>query len=156
MSAESSEKTRRILVAEDTEVIALLMKESLTKAGYEVEVAVDGEACLLAIEQFRPDLLILDLMMPKLHGIEVLKRVRADALTADLAVMVCSAKALKAERVAAVDLGALAFIPKPFLPADLLDPVEGFFDGTASLFPSAVPAAVAPIGDPYEPQRTSG
>ena len=47
MSAESSEKTRRILVAEDTEVIALLMKEILTKAGYEVEVAVDGEACLL-------------------------------------------------------------------------------------------------------------
>jgi len=142
----------RILVAEDTEVISLLMTEVLTRAGFEVELTKDGEECLEAAQRQLPDLIILDLMMPKLHGIEVLKRLRSDPETADVSVIVCSAKAFKAERAAAVELGVLAFVPKPFRPEELLDTVHAFFDRSVPLDPLASPATAAPIGKPYRPR----
>ncbi|HEY2574659.1 MAG TPA: response regulator, partial [Verrucomicrobiaceae bacterium] len=82
----------RILVAEDVRAISILITHVLQGRGYEVEAARDGEECLALIAARRPDLVILDLMMPRLNGIEVLKRLRADAATRDLKVIVCTAK----------------------------------------------------------------
>jgi CheY-like chemotaxis protein len=121
---------RRVLVAEDTETVSHLMMRLLERAGYETRLARDGEACLEEVEAFKPDLLILDLMMPRLHGIEVMRRLRADAATVDLGVVVCSAKSFKTEQATAASLGAYAFLPKPHEPNELLGVVAAFFAGT--------------------------
>ena len=95
MTDTRSETTGRILVAEDVEVISHVMTQLLIRAGYDVELARDGEECLEKVVTFQPELILLDLMMPKLHGIEVLKRLRADEATKDIGVIVCTAKSFK-------------------------------------------------------------
>ena len=117
---------RRVLVADDTETVSHLMMQLLERAGYETRLARDGEACLDEVAAFKPDLLILDLMMPRLHGIEVMRRLRADPGTADLGVVVCSAKSFKTEQATAAALGAYAFLPKPHEPDELLGVVAAF------------------------------
>jgi len=84
MSDSTPERALRILVAEDTEVIAFMMMEILSRAGYEVALARDGAACLSMVDEFQPDLLLLDLMMPQVHGVEVMKRLRGRKRTRDL------------------------------------------------------------------------
>lgn len=141
---------RRILVAEDTEVVSHLMIRLLEDAGYEVALARDGEECLERVTTFRPDLLILDLMMPKLHGIEVLRRLRADAATAALGVVVCTAKVFKTEHMAAAELGAYAFLPKPHGHGELLEVVRAYFDGSAPPSGMSISAAMSG-GKAYRP-----
>ena len=134
-------QTGRILIGEDVGVIALIMTQALEKAGYQVEVATDGEACLGRALETAPDLLILDIMMPKLHGIDVIKALRADPRTRDIRVMVCSAKDFKTERGAATRLGALEFLIKPVTPSLLVEKVDFFFSRRRS-----VPAPpIAPV-----------
>src|SRR6476660_7748035 len=100
----------RILLAEDVNVIALTLSRVLEKAGYEVAVARDGEECLRMALESIPDLILLDIMMPKLNGIEVLKAIRLDPSTRDIGVLICSAKDFKTERDAAAELGALDYL----------------------------------------------
>jgi two-component system response regulator VicR len=77
MSNGSTPK-RRILVADDVPGTVEFLSEMLTQRGYEVATAEDGEQCIERVKSFEPDLVILDIMMPKVHGIDVLKTVRAD------------------------------------------------------------------------------
>jgi len=122
MSDPSSSKGR-VLIAEDVNVLAMQMTYVLEEGGYAVEVAEDGDACLQKVFADRPDILLLDIMMPKKHGIEVLKALRADPRTDDLPVIVCSAKDFKTERQEAARLGA-EFLTKPAPPGVLLERVE--------------------------------
>jgi CheY-like chemotaxis protein len=153
MSGTSGGSAGRVLVAEDTEVISYVMTELLVQAGYEVQSAQDGEECLLKVASFKPDLLILDLMMPKVHGIEVLKRLRADPETQDLGVIVCTAKTFKTEHSKAMELGALGFLPKPVTKDSLLWTVGAFFAGALKEQSSAsdMSALAVPMGEPYRP-----
>ncbi len=112
-----------ILIAEDVNVIALIMTRALEKAGYKVDVARDGEECLRKALETAPDLVLLDIMMPKLNGIEVLKALRANPRTCDLAVVMCSAKDYKTERDATAQLGVIDYFVKPVVPELLVERV---------------------------------
>ena len=102
----------RILIAEDVHVIALKTTRDMEKAGYRVDVAGDGEECLRKALDTRPDLIVLDIMMPKLHGLEVLARLRAEPRTAGIPVLIHTAKDFKTEQDEALRLGASGFVVK--------------------------------------------
>src|SRR5947207_13917479 len=124
--AESQSKPR-VLVAEDVRAISALITHMLEDRGYEVEIARDGEECLEMIAARRPDLVILDLMMPRLNGIEVLKRLRADPATQDLKVIVCTAKDFTTEMKHAREFEVTDVIIKPFDPDTLTQKVDRCF-----------------------------
>src|SRR6187401_16612 len=100
MSNTSTSKGR-ILLGEDVRLIAFRMRQALEQAGYTVEEAADGEECLVMARSSLPDLIILDIMMPKLHGIDVLKGLRGHSDTAEIGVIVCTAKDFKTDQAEA-------------------------------------------------------
>src|SRR5260221_5758992 len=117
-----------VLIPEDVKVISRKMIIGLESCGYKVALAEDGEQCLDMARKLRPNLVILDIMMPKIHGIEVLKQLRADPSTQGIGVIVCTAKSFETELNHVATLGAYDFLIKPFnLPA-LTEMVDGFFE----------------------------
>lgn len=105
-SHQPTEAKPRILVAEDVNVIALTMRRALEKAGFAVDIARDGAECLQKALESPPDLVVLDVMMPKMSGIEVLQALRASAVTRHVKALVSSAKDFKTEHETATQLGA--------------------------------------------------
>ena len=132
MSATNHPKGR-ILIGEDVNVIAAEMAQALEGSGYAIDVAGDGEECLRKARASLPDLLLLDIMMPKLHGIEVLRSLRASPETAGTGVIVCTAKTFKSDHDDCLSLGVSGFLVKPFQMEDLVRAVEAFFSHTTSL-----------------------
>ena len=117
----------RILIGEDTADIAYLMKVALQAEGYSVEITSDGAECLRRARESHPDLVVLDIMMPKMHGIDVLKALRADPATEHLGVIVCTAKDFKTDVEEALERGAAGVLAKPFEAPLLVDTVQAFF-----------------------------
>lgn len=162
MSSNSSTAAkRRILVADDVPGTVEFLSEMLTHRGYEVATAEDGEQCLQQIEAFNPELVILDIMMPRVHGIDVLKAVRANESKRDIGFIVCSARSFSVDLKSVRDLGAFDFLMKPFEFQDVLEKVKAFFDGHApktAMTPSSVGATNLPAGEHYVPtlQATRG
>ena len=111
------EAIARILVVEDDEAIADVIRRSLRVEGHEVQSAGDGVEALSLVEQFVPDLIVLDLGLPRLDGIEVLKRVRAES---DVPILILTARVETADRVEGLDLGADDYLPKPFEREELM------------------------------------
>jgi len=144
----------RVLVAEDVEVTSFKLTRTLESAGYKVDSASDGEECLERVDSFKPDLILLDLMMPKLHGIEVLRRLRADPETRHIGVIICSAKGFKTEHASASDLGAWDFLVKPIGREHLLERVGVFFSESSQGDAKAAPAppTAARVGEVYDPE----
>jgi DNA-binding response OmpR family regulator len=103
-----------VLLADDDREIALAASLRLRAAGYQVDQTHDGAAALERIHERRPDLLILDIRMPRLDGFEVLSRLRADEATSSLPVIMLSANAAEKARARALELGARFFISKPY------------------------------------------
>jgi len=103
----------RILVVDDTPANVKLLSGLLGSRGYEVETAADGEAALAAIAQRRPDLVLLDVMMPGLSGYDVCRRIRAEPATALLPVVMCTSLDPQQERVNGIEAGADDFLSKP-------------------------------------------
>lgn len=150
--SDSPSVKARILLAEDVNVIALTLSRVLEKAGYQVEIARDGEECLRKALESRPELILLDIMMPKMNGVEVLKALRLDPRTRDIGVLICSAKDFKTERDVAAGLGALDYLQKPPDPAVLLEKVEAVLGRRAGMVPeSKMAAAPAAAGESYLP-----
>lgn len=118
----------RVLIAEDVNVIALTMTRALEKAGFAVEIARDGDECLKKALASVPDLVVLDMMMPKMTGLEVLQALRASPSTRDLSVLLCSAKDFKAEREAAARLGAVDYLIKSSDPSVLVSKVRALLE----------------------------
>lgn len=114
----------RVLIAEDVNVIALTMTRALEKAGYSVEVARDGAECLRKAIDSVPDIVVLDIMMPKMNGIEVLQALRTAPETHEVEVLVCSAKDFKTERDEAARLGAADYLIKSSDPGVLVRKVQ--------------------------------
>ncbi len=115
---------KRVLVAEDEPNIATSLKFILGRAGFEVDVRNDGGAALDAILDQVPDVLVLDVMLPTLDGYEILRRLRANPRTADLPVLMLTAKGQREDRETAMDVGASMFITKPFSNGDIVAAVE--------------------------------
>jgi CheY-like chemotaxis protein len=117
--------TAAILVCEDDPTHRELIRASLARDDYRLFEIDDGRHLLGAVRSTRPDLLILDLRMPESDGIEVLERLRADEVTANVAVLVLSGAVRKADREAASAAGADDFLAKPFSPRALAETVAG-------------------------------
>jgi len=127
----ASQHTRRILIADDVDVLSELMATVLEGDGFETERARDGEDCLEKVSIFKPDLILLDLMMPKIHGLDVLKQLKANEDTKHIGVIICSTKTFKTEIEQAYEFGAYEFLSKPFQEQDLLRLVHRFFSNNA-------------------------
>jgi len=147
-------RARRILVAEDSRTMADFMSRVLESAGFEIVLAHDGEECLEKARTARPDLVILDLMMPKIHGLDVLKQLRADPPEHMPGVLVCSAKDFKTEVEQARELGAFSFLSKPFSHHELLAQVEGFFSARHPGLHSPQPSPPA-AAEVFRPQLST-
>ena len=115
--------TKRVLIIDDEPNIVISLEFLLKRAGLEVRVARDGEAGLAKRRELLPDLVVLDVMMPKLDGFEVLKAVRADPAIADIPVLMLTAKSREAEQQRGLGLGANAYMAKPFSTHELVDQV---------------------------------
>lgn len=113
----------RILITEDEPNIVESLTFILQRAGYDVSSVADGEAALRRLRGDPPDVMILDLMLPKLNGFDVLKLVKADAALRRLPVLVLSAKGQAHDRQLAEEIGADAFITKPFSNRDIIDQI---------------------------------
>ena len=143
--------SHRVLIAEDRQTTALIMSGALQEAGFEVKVARDGEECLALVRSFGPELVILDLMMPKVPGLDVLKKLKANPQTSHLGVIVCSAKDFKTEIEQASELGAFAFLAKPVAPPELVGLAERFFS-TRAPAQAPVPGPLPSAGEVFSPQ----
>ncbi|MBV9314013.1 MAG: response regulator transcription factor [Pseudonocardia sp.] len=108
----------RILVVDDDRAVRDSLRRSLAFNGYQVDLATDGQAALTAITSSRPDAMVLDVMMPRLDGLEVCRRLRGTG--DDLPILVLTARDAVSDRVAGLDAGADDYLPKPFALEELL------------------------------------
>lgn len=109
-----------ILVIEDEEDIVQLLKYNLNREGFQVSVALNGIEGLQKARLIRPDLVLLDLMLPELNGLEVCRRLKAEPATRSIPVIMLTAKGDESDIVTGLELGADDYIPKPFSPRVLL------------------------------------
>ena len=109
-----------ILIVEDDRDIAELVRHYLVRAGHTAEALSSGLDVLARVRQRRPDLLVLDLMLPGLHGLEVCRALRGSPATVDLPIIIVTARAEEADRVGGLDLGADDYVTKPFSPKELV------------------------------------
>jgi len=114
----------RILVIEDEDTVRDLVRRVLEKAGYHVTTAPDGQAGFEKALEEPFDLVVSDLLTPRMHGYEVIQRLKATASTRRIPVVVLSAKAYPADQRKALEMGAAAFLPKPFRAPALLEVVS--------------------------------
>ena len=124
-----SKDSKSILVVDDNEDIRSLLSLVLLKEGYEVVLASDGAEALEKIKATKPDLILLDVMMPGLSGLDVLSIIRddKDKKINEIPIMIITAKSTIADIDIAVELGASSYIIKPFRPANLIDKVTAIF-----------------------------
>ena len=113
----------KVLITEDEPNIVESLTFILKRAGYDVAAVTDGEAAMQCLQASRPDVMILDLMVPKLNGFEVLKRVKGDQALAGLPVLVLSAKGQAHDRRLVEEIGADAFVTKPFSNRDIVEQI---------------------------------
>jgi diguanylate cyclase (GGDEF)-like protein len=113
-----------ILVVDDDADIARFVEVNLRSVGYDVVVASDGEEALAKADDMRPDLVLLDVMMPRIDGFEVAQRLRRNPRTANTSIIMLTAKALSSDKVLGLTAGADDYIIKPFDPIELLARVK--------------------------------
>ncbi len=114
----------RVLIAEDNPVNRELLRELLEGRGYDVDEACDGEEALEMIKRTRPNILLLDLSMPKLDGFEVVRKVRENPQLADLPVMAVTAYAMRGDREKVLDAGFDGYLSKPIDVASLAEELK--------------------------------
>jgi len=120
-----------VLIAEDEPSILESLQFILRRAGFSCSTVTDGDAVLTAIRREQPRAVVLDVMLPRQSGFEVLKQIRADALTSDLPVLILTAKGQQQDRRIAEELGANSFVTKPYANADVVDAVRLLLAGDA-------------------------
>ena len=110
----------RILVAEDDPDIGSLLEHYLRKAGFMATIVTSGREVMPQIKREAPDLVVLDLMLPGLDGLQVCRAIRADANTAAIPIIMLTAKAEESDRIVGLELGADDYITKPFSPNEVV------------------------------------
>lgn len=119
--------THKVLVVDDEEPIQELLKYNLEKHGYEVRTAGDGQMAVDVARKFHPDLVLLDIMMPKMDGVEACRQLRAMADLANTYIVFLTARAEEYSEVAAFDVGADDYILKPIKPRALMSRISALF-----------------------------
>ncbi len=114
----------RVLIAEDESSIIEALSFILTRENYDVAVEMDGKAALEHVTRNRPNVMILDIMLPSMNGLEVLKQIRTNTILDTLPVIMLTAKGQSQDRQLAMDIGANLFITKPFDNQDVVDAVR--------------------------------
>ncbi|RKD34313.1 response regulator [Thermohalobacter berrensis] len=115
---------KKILVVDDEEHIVELIKFNLEKNGYEVVTAFEGEEALNKVYEEEPDLVVLDLMLPGIDGIEVCKRMKRDSITENIPIIMLTAKSEETDKVLGLEIGADDYITKPFSVRELIARVK--------------------------------
>ena len=133
-----------ILVIDDEKDLIELVRYNLEKEGYDAIAASDGQSGLEIAQRHKLDLIVLDLMMPGMDGLEVCRRLRSDARTGRVPLIMLTAKATEADRIVGLELGADDYITKPFSPRELVARVKAILRRTAS---HAEPEQVIRHGD---------
>lgn len=121
----------KILVVDDEIYIVHILDFSLGMEGYEVLTALDGEQALERARAERPDLIVLDIMMPKLDGYETCKLLKADPVTKDIPVILLSAKGRNVDQKVGFEVGANDYITKPFSPRKLVERINALLGQTS-------------------------
>jgi len=120
--------TRKVLIVDDEPNIVTSLTFLMKKSGFETSVARDGDEALTEVERFGPDLVLLDVMMPKRDGFEVCQKLRAAGHT-QLKIVMLTAKGREAEIAKGLAVGADAYVTKPFSTRDLVDEVNRLLAG---------------------------
>ncbi len=116
---DHAESGKTVVIADDEATILHLVRFRLERDGHEVIAVSDGEAALDAIREHRPDLCVLDVMMPKLGGLELLQQLRSDPQTADVRVILLTSRGQEVDLDRGFDAGADDYLVKPFSPQEL-------------------------------------
>ncbi len=124
-------ETPRVLIVEDEANIVLSLEILLRRAGYETAATGDGEEALDLIRRDRPDVVLLDIMLPKRNGYEVCRAVKADPAISSIPVIMLTAKGQEVEILKGLELGASAYIAKPFGNAEVLEAVRAALEPRA-------------------------
>ena len=111
---------RKILIIEDESDVADLLALNLRKAGFKTSAAVDGASGLQKARDDRPDFIILDLMLPKMSGLEVCKILKSDTATSAIPILMLTAKAEEIDRIVGLEFGADDYVTKPFSPREVM------------------------------------
>jgi DNA-binding response OmpR family regulator len=120
----------KVLIVDDEPNIVLSLEFLMKQQGYETRVARDGDEALAEVERFRPDLVLLDVMLPKRDGFEVCQRLRADGWS-ELRILMLTAKGRDVEIEKGLSLGADGYVTKPFSTAELVTRVADMLEGTS-------------------------
>jgi two-component system cell cycle response regulator DivK len=117
---------RSVLYVEDNEYNRKIVRQLLSRTSYSLREAVDGEAALTMVCENRPDLILMDVQLPKMSGLDVTRALRADPATADIPIIVVTSFALSGDDQRAMQAGASAYIAKPYSPRELLALIQTF------------------------------
>ena len=124
---------KRILVIDDDRQVSLALSVRLKAAGYEVDVAGDGESGLEKLSAVVPDIVLLDMRMPGIDGVEVMRRMKQDPQLADIPVIFVSANAQETAKRAALGAGGKIFLEKPFESRALLEAIQCVLEQNAGV-----------------------
>jgi two-component system alkaline phosphatase synthesis response regulator PhoP len=139
-----SKPSQKVLVVDDEEPILELLKYNLEKQGYEVKTASNGQIALEVAKKFHPDLVLLDIMMPKMDGVEACRHLRAMPELANTFIVFLTARAEEYSEIAAFDVGADDYILKPIKPRALMSRITALFRRESK---KATASAQITIGD---------
>lgn len=134
---------QKILVVDDEADVVELIEYNLRNAGFDVICAADGEEALAKIKTTLPDMIVLDIMLPGKDGFEVCKQLKRDPKTANIPIIMLTAKAAEVDRVVGLELGADDYITKPFSPRELVLRIKALF---RRLTPPAVQESIIKYG----------
>ncbi len=137
--------THRVLIVEDEADLADLLAYNLRKAGYEAEVARDGRSGLHRVSEMLPDLVILDVMLPQMSGLQVARQVRTNPRTAGVPIIMLTAKAEEVDQISGLQTGADDYMTKPFSIKVLLARVEAMLRRTRQAGQSSDVVSFGPV-----------
>ena len=123
-----------VLIVEDEPALVELLSYNLEKAGFQINVARDGDEALLAVEERKPDIVLLDWMLPYVSGIEICRRIRRNPDTRDLPIILLTARGEEDDRIRGLEAGADDYVVKPFSPSELVARVRAVLRRTRPAF----------------------
>ncbi len=123
-----------VLIVEDEPPLVELLSYNLEKAGFQPHIARDGDEAILAVEERKPDLVLLDWMLPYVSGIEICRRIRRNPETRDLPIIILTARGEEDDRIRGLDAGADDYVVKPFSPSELVARVRAVLRRTRPAF----------------------